>query len=176
MADILTLDQARSALGWPEGANPNREPELIARYIPLATETVEDVRGRMADRVETWVTDSPSPITTPWPTGTIKSVTMGAAKLTAYSMAAGVLTITDPAYTPGARIAITASGLPVPAKVTEAAGIILAHLWNAAKQGRAGGSEVRGEASDPTPRGFAIPRRAEQLLESYAIPTSFAFA
>lgn len=176
MADILTLAQARAALNWSDGANVNREAELVARYIPLATEAVEDICGRMADRVELWETDGPSPITTPWPTGTIKSVTVGATGLTGFSFVAGVLTITDPAYTAGATIAVRATNLPTPAKVTEAAGIILAHLWNADKQGRAGGSEVRGEAADPTPRGFAIPRRAAQLLEAYAIPTSFAFA
>ncbi len=176
MADILTLAQARAALNWPAGANANRDAELAARYIPLATEVVEDICGRMADRVESWETDAASPITTPWSTGTIKSVKLGATKLTGYSAAGGILTITDPAYSTGAKIVVTATDLPVPAKVAEAAGIVLAHLWNAAKQGRSGGSEVRGEASDPTPRGFAIPRRAEQLLEAYAIPTAFAFA
>ena len=86
---------------------------------------------------------------------------------------AGVLTITDPAYTAGAQVTVVAGGLPTPASVTQAAGIILAHLWNARRQGRAGGSAVRGEVAD-APTGFAIPRRAEQLLEPYRTVWGFA--
>lgn len=64
---------------------------------------------------------------------------------------------------------------PTPGPVVHAAGIILAHLWNADKQGRADASAVRGEDAGH-PVGFAIPRRAEVLLAPYANPTSFAFA
>lgn len=173
MAQILTLDQARAALGWAEGANANRNQELLDIDIPSATEAVESICGRMEDRRDTWSSDDPSPLTTPWPVATIKSVTVGSTAITGYTFVAGVLTITDPAYTAGAQVTVVAGGLPTPASVTQAAGIILAHLWNARRQGRAGGSAVRGEVAD-APTGFAIPRRAEQLLEPYRTVWGFA--
>lgn len=171
--DILTLDQARAALGWVEGANADRNQELLDIDIPSATEAVESICGRMEDRRDTWSSDDPSPLATPWPVATIKSVTVGSTAITGYTFVAGVLTITDPAYTAGAQVTVVAGGLPTPASVTQAAGIILAHLWNARRQGRAGGSAVRGEVPD-APTGFAIPRRAEQLLEPYRTVWGFA--
>lgn len=169
MVDILTLAQARAALNWAEGQYIDRDGELEDTYIPTVTETIEAWCGRMADRRETWRSDDPSPLTTPWVDATIKSVSVNSSPITGYSYASGVLTIADPAYRSGDVVTVVATGLPIPATIIRAAGIVLAHLWNADKQGRAGGSEVRGEASDPTPRGFAIPRRAEQLLEPYRI-------
>lgn len=169
MADILTPAQARAALNWAEGQHIDRDSELQGVYIPTVTEVIEAWCGRMADRRETWRSDDPSPLATPWPSVTIKSVSVNSSPITGYTYMGGVLTITDPAYSSGDVVTVVAAGLPTPATVIRAAGIILAHMWNADKQGRAGGSEVRGEAADPTPRGFAIPRRAEQLLEPYRI-------
>ncbi len=172
--DILTLDQARDALGWAADRNPERDAELLSLYIPGVTETVVGICGRMEDRRDSWSSDDPSPLTTPWPTATIKSVTVGSTAITGFTFAAGVLTITDPAYTSGDMTTVVAGGLPTPASVIEAAGIILAHRWNASKQGRAGGSAVRGEAAESTPIGYAMPRRAEQLLEPYRTVWGFA--
>lgn len=165
MADILTLAQARAALGWAEGKNPDRNAELEAVYIPATTETVEAWCGRMDDRTETWVTDAASPITTPWPAATIKAVYAGDVKLSTYSFAAGVLTVPDPSYAVGDRVKVVAGGLPVPRAVVLAAQIILAQIWNAAHQGQASGS-VRGEP-DSIPSTFVMPRRAEALLNPY---------
>lgn len=175
MADILTLAQARAALNWAEGQNINRDGELEDVYIPTVTETIEAWCGRMADRRETWRSDDPSPLTTPWMGATIKSVSVNSSPITGYSYVSGVLTITDPAYSSGDVVTVVAAGLPIPATIIRAGGIILAHLWNADKQGRADASAVRGEDAGH-PVGFAIPRRAEVLLAPYANPTSFAFA
>lgn len=169
MAPILTLAQARDALNWGDGRYPERDAQLLAEDIPNVTQIITDWCGRMEDRREKWMTDDTSPIETPWPVATIKSVTVRGIRITGCVFAAGILTIADPSYRAGDEVTVIAGGLPVPAPVIEAAGIILAHLWNAKRQGRAGGSEMRGEAADPTPRGFAMPRRAEQLLEPYRI-------
>ena len=166
MADILTLAQARAGLNWDPAKNLDRNAELAEDYIPTVTEHIEAWCGRMEDRTEVWRTDSPSPITTPWPSATIKAVRVGDVALTDWSFAAGVLTITDPSYTSGDQVKITAGGLPVPKSVIEAAKIILAHLWNSSAQGRGTGSGVRSE-QEAIPATFVMPRRAEALLNPY---------
>jgi hypothetical protein len=40
MADILTLAQARSALGWPDSQHQGDSAELTATYIPAVTEII----------------------------------------------------------------------------------------------------------------------------------------
>lgn len=168
MADILTLDQARAGLGWRPGERRERDPELVAEYIPAVTETVEAWCGRMADRRETWRTDDPSPITLPWPVeAVVRYVERDGVRLDDWSVTSGVLAITDHRYTAGDTVKVTASGLPIPAAVTKAAQIILAQLWNADHQGRpVNGSAVRPEGGS-VPVGVAIPSRAETLLNPY---------
>ena len=170
---ILTLDQARSALGWREGQNLDRNEELVGLYIPATTNVVEEWCGRMEDRSEWWVTAKSSPITTPWVAATIQSVSIRASlwRLTGWEFSAGVLTITDAGYVSGMEMIVVATDLPTPAAVTLAAQIILAQLWNADKQGRASGS-ARGEPTESVPVGFAVPRRAEALLRPYWRPMS----
>lgn len=181
MADLLTLEEARVALRWGPTQRPGDDAELQGTYIPAVTETIEAWCGRMEDRTETWVTDGASPITTPWPdTAVIKSVSLaqsttpapwsgyellsGYATLEAgtWSVAAGVLTVTDPSYTAGAKVKIVAGNLPVPRSVVEAAKIILVQLWSADHQSASASADMA-----ETPVGFAIPRRAEQLLNPY---------
>jgi len=41
MADILTLAQARSALGWQAATHTADEADLTATYIPAVTEIIE---------------------------------------------------------------------------------------------------------------------------------------
>jgi hypothetical protein len=135
MADLLTLAQARNALDWKSGQNPDRDAELADDYLPAVTSLIERRCGRMADRRETWTSDDPSPITTPWPSATIKSVTAGTARLTSWTFSAGVLTITDPAYTPGSLVTVVAGGLPVPPDVLLVARRVLKRAWNADRQG-----------------------------------------
>jgi len=165
VADILTLAQARAALNWKADQNLDRDTELTDLYIPTVTETVTAWCGRMEDRTETWWTDSATPITTPWTSATIKAVWVGDVKLTVWDYTAGVLTVADPSYTVGDKVKVVAGSLPVPAAVVKAAQIILAHLWNADVQGRSA-SSVRGE-NEAIPAGFAMPRRAEALLNPY---------
>lgn len=176
MAEILTLAQARSALGWKDGQNPDRNDELSAVYIPATTQVMESLvlRRRWADYTETWTTVTASPVTTPWVTATL-TVKTGTTTLTGWTFVAGVLTITDPAYTAGAELTITAAVLPVAAPVVLSARIVLAQLWNSDKQGLvASGSAVRSEPGASTPVGFAVPARAMQLAAPYADLGGFA--
>lgn len=143
MADLLTLAQARSALGWQNGAHANDEAELMALYVPAVTEAIESplVCGRMVDRRECWRTDNPSPITTPWSAAgaTIKSVQINGRTTTGYTFVAPTLTITDSGYTAGDVVTVWASGLPTPATVTMLARRVLSRVWNADKQGASEG-------------------------------------
>lgn len=172
MADILTLPQAREALGWKDDQNVDRDELLEDRYIPAVTRIVERMCGRMEDRTETWVTDAAASVTTPWTSGTVRevrSVRTRYARSTAlsgytYTYTLGALTF---ANVPSGRVEVTVGNLPTPPDVILAAGIILAHLWNADKQGMSSQSVIRSEAP-PTPQGFAIPRRAAELLSDYS--------
>lgn len=165
MSDILTLAQARAALGWPDALHMEKNAEISDQYIPLVTENVEAWCGRMVDRTEKWVTDASSPITTPWASATIKAVHVGDVELTDWSFVAGVLTITDAQYTDGDEVTVVAGNLPVPASVVKAAQIILAHLWNADHQGVGASSGTR--TAGTVPVSFAMPARAEALLNPY---------
>lgn len=143
---MLTLAQARSALDWKDGQNYDRQDDLTQVYIPAITQAIEDRCGRMADRRETWSTDDPSPIATPWTVATIKRVTVAGRLIAGWTFTAGVLTITDPAYTPGVEVTVTAAGLPVPPIVTLVARRVLKRAWNADRQG-VGTGRQQGQAA-----------------------------
>jgi hypothetical protein len=172
MADILTLPEARAALGWGSSQHQGDDADLTATYIPAVTQIVESACGRLLDRRESWTTDNASPIATPWPVATIKSVTLGCETTTDYTFVAPTLTITDATYTAGDEVTVVAGGLPTPKPVIAAARIILVQMWNADHQGA--GSDVRPDQTEYTPVGFAIPRRAEALLQPYRLAGGFA--
>lgn len=140
MADILTLAQARAALGWPDASHTADDAELSTLYIPAVTQAVEHVCGRMVDRRESWRTDDTAPLTTPWAVATIKAVSVGDYKLpvTGWSFSAPTLTITDSYYTAGDVVTVIAGGLPTPAGITLVARRVLAAKWNADHQGTGG--------------------------------------
>jgi hypothetical protein len=103
--------------GWVEGANADRNQELLDIDIPSATEVVESICGRMEDRRDTWSSDDPSPLTTPWPVATIKSVTVGSTAITGYTFVAGVLTITDAPTVKAFPVCVVRVFEPVPMAV-----------------------------------------------------------
>lgn len=148
MADILTLAQARSALGWSAGSHTADEADLTATYIPAVTQIIEApaMCGRMVDRRESWRTDAASPITTPWATGAIKYVMSADGVALTFSGTVSTVTVTDALYTAGDEVTITAGGLPTPTPVVIVAKRILSRLWNADHQGT-GGARPDGTAS-----------------------------
>ena len=169
MADILTLAQARSALGWKAASHTSDEAELTALYIPAVTQAIENVCGRMADRRESWRTDDVAPLTTPWAAATIKAVTVGSYKLAGWTFTAPTLTITDSYYTAGDEVTVVAGGLPTPATILLVARRVLASTWNADHQGT-GGARPDGSASVTV----ALSPRDFDELEPYRIVGGFA--
>ncbi len=138
MADILDIDQARDALGWKDQQNRDRDTELTTYYLPAVTEAIENECGRMVDRRDTWRTDNPSPITTPWDgTADVRMVRINGTLATSsdWSFTDGVLTITAGWYTAGDEVTVTAADVPTPATATMVARRVLRRAYNADHQG-----------------------------------------
>lgn len=181
MADILALADARSALRLPAGDTTN-DADLTATYIPAVTTIVEDVSGPIMARTGlTWARDGGKPyVLLPSAATAVTQVTETGTVLVAsvdytVNLAAGVITrgsVQQPyIFLPGQQnivvtynVGTAATSADVAANVKLAARIILAHLWQADQQGARpefGSNEVDVVS---TPSGFAIPRRAYELL------------
>lgn len=151
MADMLTLAQARSALGWKAGTLTENDADLTALYIPAVTRAIEKKCGRMVDRRESWSTDDASPLTTPWSSATIKSVSINGRVTTGYTFVAPTLTITDSGYVAGDEVVVIAGGLPTPTELVLVARRVLRRTWNA-DHTQEGGSGARGQQGTPPAR------------------------
>lgn len=181
MADILDLPAARAALRLPAvDTTPNTD--LTDTYIPAVTVIVEDMVGPVMTRTgSTWIADGGhSYVLLPSNCTAVTQVTETGVILVAnvdytVNLIAGIVTrgsVQQPyIFLPGQQnIVITynagtaAASIEVPANVKLAARIILAHLWQADQQGprpEFGTNEVEVVT---TPSGYAIPRRAYELL------------
>lgn len=188
MTDIITLDDARSALRLP-AADTSRDTDLLTTYIPAVTPIIEDVVGPIITRSVTYTADGcRHAIVLPYPITAITSIVDDGTTLVAgddyvANLAAGIVyrgSSTAPAlfatgtqsvvftFTAGPYATIDA----VPAAIKLAARITLAMLWQADQQGARptnGGATDRSRTT--TPSGFDIPARAYALLAPYA-PTS----
>lgn len=175
MADILTLDDARKALRLP-AANTSNNADLEATYIPATTAVVEDVVGpQIALTGLTYAADGGGaaillPTAVAAVTGVIESGATLAPGDWFVDADAGLLyrgsSTALSTWAPGIEnVTVTYNvGGTVPQNVVLAARIILAHLWSADQEGD---RPDFGNGSDEivaTPSGFAIPRRALQLL------------
>lgn len=87
----------------------------------------------------------------------------------AVDLRAGVVTLAS-ATKDGPRTAYTVTmTLPASAMADEATLIIVKHLWET-RRGREGREQVFASPEDDVPVGFAIPRRAAQLLAAVETP------
>lgn len=178
MVDILTLSDARAALRLAATDTTN-DADLQATYIPAVTPMVEDLAGPIVQRtgvVRTFDGGKPS-IALPSAVTAVTAVTESGVTLTSGTdyvadLASGVL-FRGSATTPGSwadgvqNVTVTydAGTGVVPPNVLLAARIILRQLWQADQQG------ARPQFGSPetdtvtTPSGFAIPKRAFELLQ-----------
>lgn len=151
MTDILTLAQARAALGWSLGQYTDRDADLTAVYIPLVTELIESPRvvGPLATRTESWAGYGDSPLTTPYATvgTTVRRVwvyvgaTLALVDSDDWSWTLPALTITDSRYDPDLGAVVEFTSLPTPQRVVMAAKVTLKSVWNQFEQGT--GTETR---------------------------------
>ena len=145
MTDILTLAQARSALGWPDGAHTEHDTELSTIWIPLVTEVFESSRvvGRLSELKDSYLTRNASPITTPWVSGTVFDVFVNGRQIDEdyWSWSAPTLTISWPLYEAGDEVIIWAYGIPQPVSITAAAMATIKSVWNGQHNGR--GTDAR---------------------------------
>lgn len=177
MADILTLPDARKALGVPAG-DTSDDADLTATYIPAVTVIVEDVAGPQTSHVgETWTADGGvRSILLPTAATAITSVVEDGVTLTPVTdytvdLVAGIVhrgsQLVPLLFFNGVQnVTITYDAVvAAPKNVVLAARIILAHLFQSDQQGARpefGTNEVE---VVQTPSGFAIPRRAYELLK-----------
>lgn len=191
MADILALTDARAALRLP-AADTSNDTDLTATYIPAVTIIVEDMTGPIMARTGlTWTRDGGrTSILLPSGVTAVTSVVESGTTLVAnvdytVNLVAGVVTrgsMQQPyIFLPGQQnIVVTysvgsaASSTQVAANVKLAARIILAHLWQADQQGPRPAFGTNEVEVTQTPSGFAIPRRAYELLR--ATPNAPGFA
>jgi hypothetical protein len=191
MADVLSLTDARSALRLPT-ADTSNDADLSATYIPAVTTIVEDVAGPIMSRTgQTWTVDGgKTSILLPSAVTAVTSVVESGATLVAnvdytVNLKSGIVTRgstqTPYIFLPGQQnIVITysvgyaAAAANVNANVKLAARIILAQLFQADQQGarpQFGSNDVELVS---TPSGFAVPRRAYELLRATPNVPGFA--
>lgn len=186
MADILSLSDARSALGLPT-ADTSNDADLSATYIPAVTVIVEDVAGPQTTHTgSTWTADGGvGAILLPSVVTSVTSVVESGATLVAgddytVDLNSGIVyrgsTSAPTLFVFGRQnvvitysAAVTAAG-----NVKLAARIILAHLWQADQQGARPDFGTNDVEIVVTPSGYAIPRRAAELLRASPNVPGFA--
>jgi hypothetical protein len=191
MADILTLADARLALRLP-AADTSNDADLTATYIPAVTPIVEDVIGpvmTMAGRILT-VDGGQETILLPSAVTSVQQVTESGVVLTAgtdytVSLASGWIArgsssqsgATFKDGTQNVVVSYTAGAAAAPANVAGhiklAARIILAQLFQA-DEGYRPQFGSPDDDMEMTPSGFAIPRRAMELLRGAVTIPGFA--
>jgi hypothetical protein len=176
VADILDLAAARAALRLP-AADTSPNADLTATYIPAVTAIVEDIAGPQTNYTGlTWIADGgSSTIMLPTAVTAVTEVVESDQTLTSndyvVDMDTGILTrgstLAPSVWAPGVQnVEVTYNAVVTARKnVVLAARIILAHLYQSDQQGARpefGSNEVE---VVQTPSGFAIPRRAYELLK-----------
>jgi hypothetical protein len=174
---LLSLDDARKQLRKPTGDTVDDED--LRLYLAAVTAIVEDVAGAQAQMTSSTVANGgQSTILLPERVTAVTSVTENGVLLTAGSdytvdLEAGIVyrgtTIAPFAFVGGHQNVVVnwTAGAGDASNVRLAARIILRHLWKADQEGGGrpgvGGQGVPSDAAQ-TPSGYAIPRRAMQLL------------
>ena len=181
MAEILTLAEARSAIRLPAN-DTSKDADLTDTYIPATTAVIEDLIGPVMQATRTYVTDGG------WgalmlPALNVVSIT--SVEDTGATLVAGTDYVTDlsagiiyrgstaaPLAFDYGRQSVTVTYVAgpytdpalVPANIKLAARIILAHLWQADQQGYRPDFGGPDNAVVMSASGYAVPRRAVELL------------
>lgn len=181
MADILDLPAARAALRLP-AADTSNDADLTATYIPAVTTLVEDIAGPIMARTGLSVTrdGGKTYILLPSAVTAVTAVTESNTTLVAnqdytVNLSSGIVTrgsVAQPyIFLPGQQnigviysAGSAANSAAVAANVKLAARMILAQLWQADQQGARPDFGSNATDTIATPSGFAIPRRAYELL------------
>lgn len=187
MVNVLTLPEARRALRLPD-ADTAPNDDLTGTYMPAVDVIIESLSGPQIPVVGRTLTvdGGRSSILLPSAVTDVTTLTENGTLLTeetdyVTNLTSGIVTRGNRQFQwvfwPGVlNIVITYNAGPAtpPANVKLAARIILAHLW----QSDVGPSADFGNPADEdvlmTPAGFAIPRRAVELLRPTPAMPGFA--
>lgn len=178
MADILSLPDARAALRLAAQDTTN-DADLTSTYIPAVTVVVEDLTGPIiANTGLTWTVDGGRiSIVLPSAVTSVTAVTESGTALVpnvdyTVNLRAGTITrgSTKQPYIflPGQQNIVVTYNVgagTIPANVKLAARIILRQLWQADQQGARPQFGQPDNDTVTTPSGFAIPKRAFELLQ-----------
>lgn len=179
MTDLLSLDDACKAIGLP-AADTTQDADLLATYIPAVTPLVEDLTGPIvAGTGLSWSVDGGRTfILLPSAVSAVTAVTESGVALVSnvdytVNLPAGIVvrgSVQQPyIFLPGqGNIVVTYNtGLAtIPANVRLAARIILRQLWQADQQGYRPNFGAPDNDTVSTPSGFAVPKRAWELLQT----------
>lgn len=192
MADILTLAEARSACGPLPASDTTADADLTATYIPATTSIVESVIGPvMTATGQQWICDGGSTsYLLPSSCTAVTAVTESGTTLVALNdytvnLSSGIVTrgsVAQPyIFLPGQQnVVITysagfaAAAVNVPANIKLGARIILRQIWLADRIGRPQMGSVDMQTVDTPVGGFAVPRRALEVLAGSRTVPGFA--
>ena len=179
VTDLLTLAEGRSALRIP-ASDTGDDADILAYYIPAVTPIVEDLTGPiLAVTGLTWTVDGgTTTILLPSAVTAVTSVTEDGQPLVpnvdyVAELRSGMVvrgSVMQPyIFLPGQQnIVITydvGTGV-IPPNVKLAARIILRQLWLADQTGEMPAYAQADAETVQTPSGFAIPKRAFELLQA----------
>lgn len=178
MAGPLTLGEAKKFLNITSAS----DDEEIGRFLEASTDLVESLVGPLTVRM---IVDEPATVSPG--TGTIMLRTapvVGVDSITArgsgvvlfvaadlyVDQSTGVVTALSGGHLRGGHLLVTyrAGRADVPEAIRLAQGIVLDHLWRTQRAQRPSARGGSPEAAPPM--GFALPARAEQLLQPYRVP------
>lgn len=145
--------------------------EALSLYIASATAVVEYITGPLIRVDQTWTEVLMYPASSmvlPHTTITVTSVTVDGNELGEGDYLvdedAGIVHSRTHMFYDKVSIGFTAGDEEIPPQARQACLEVIAHMWQATRQD--GRPEPVGEDTVVTPMGFAIPRRAQELLQS----------
>ena len=168
---LVTLADAKKQLNT--SAYGDVDDDELQRYVDAVTKPMEDAAGRTLDARSftdvvqlsnaTGVMLAHAPVTAVTAVATTDGATSWDPANLFVDRDSGMVTVTSgPSLSGQVAFTYTAGVTPVAANVQVAALITIQHLWET-KRG-AGGVSMGGEGETFVPRGFAVPRRATELL------------
>jgi hypothetical protein len=190
VADILTLTEARAALR-KVAMDTVDDADLLGYYIPAVTQLCESVAGPImtASKSRTFNGGGPS-LQLPSPAASVTSVTQAGQNLSATTdytvdLAAGIVYCGQfpvwATFLPSLQnivvnytVGYAATSAAVTANHKLAARIILRQLWQSDMQGQRPQFGTQDTDTVQVPTGFAIPRRAWELLRPANTMPGFA--
>ena len=165
-APFVTLTQLRDHLNL---TGPSANDAELERFLSAAQEHVEQLIGPVLNSTITEVLPitGSTVVLSECPVAYVASVTVGGATLTGWTLRPRSGLVTGVNGSGDATVTYTAGRVMCPDAVVVAALVIAEHLWRTQLGGSPSALPMDDMAGVPGGSGFAIPRRALELLAPY---------